>query len=304
MKRTILIIAMVFVLSQSQSAFAAMIPVYQVNGNDATWTETANQGEYTVPTSAEDYANEIWERPVQDNEWSDSGGTRTSSKMYYAYGDLKFAAWGVGTNAMDGMDYLFVQWAVVGDFQHEFGKSKEDKLLEAHYYFYAEPAGKRAFAVEVPSGKDLGSDFGDVTGKVNIYEEVTEGDVPGTGITITEEGGDSFGNVQVKGEGRTNTSTFVTEVAVKLSDLGLVLSDFDTPSDYAYAGVAVSNPSSPDTDLFANDHFSETKGFGQEYDTIRLGTNIPEPSTAVLGALGLLALLVYGWQNRHQRTWR
>ena len=57
MKRTILIIAMVFVLSQSQSAFAAMIPVYQVNGNDATWTETANQGEYTVPTSAEDYGS-------------------------------------------------------------------------------------------------------------------------------------------------------------------------------------------------------------------------------------------------------
>ena len=268
---------------------ATINPIYQVTGNDATWTETATQGEYTVPTSAEDYANEIWERPVEDNKWSDGGGIRTSSGKYYAYADLKSAAWGVGTS--DGKDYLFVQWAVVGAFQHEVGKEKESKLLEAHYYFYAEPFGQRAFAIEVSSGKDLGSDFGDVSGKVNTYEEVLEGDVPGTAITTTLEGGDSFGNSQVKGEGRTNTTTFVTEVAVLLSDLGLVLSDFDMALDYAYAGLAVSNPSSPDSDLFVNDHFAEAIGSGVEYDTLRMGTLIPEPATVVLLLLGGPVLL-------------
>ncbi len=264
---------------------ATINPIYQVTGDDATWTETSNQGEYTVPTSAEDYANEVWERPVMDNEWSDSGSTRTSSKMYYGYADLKYGAWGVDEN------YLYVQWEVVGDFQHEIGKAKENKLLEAHYYFYAEPAGKKAFAIEVPSGKDLGSNFGDVSGKVNIYEEDSEGDVPRTAITTTEEGGDSFGDKQVKGKGRTNTSTFVTEVAVLLSDLGLTLSDFDTAVDYAYTGVAVSNPSDPGTDLFANDHYSETIGSGVEYDTLLMGTTVPEPATISLLTIGGLAIL-------------
>jgi hypothetical protein len=264
-------------------------PVYQVSGSDYTWTETANQGEYTVPTIAEDYANEIWERSVKDDEWSDASGTRTSEKLYYAYADLKSADWGVGNSG--GIDYLFVRWEVVGAFQHEVGKSMESKLLEAHYYFYAEPAGMKAFAIEVPSGKDLGSDFGDASGKVNIYEEVVEGDVPRIAITSTQQGGDSFGNSQVKGEGRTNTSTFVTEVAVKLSDLGLVLSDFDTDLDYAYTGVAVSNPSSPDTNLFANDHFPVTIGSGVEYDTLRMGASTPEPASLTLLIVGGMTML-------------
>jgi PEP-CTERM motif-containing protein len=275
-------------LTGAAKAFT-ITPVYQVSGNDYTWTETANQGEYTVPTISEDYANEIWERPVKDNEWSDAGGTRTSEKLYYAYADLKSADWGVGTS--DGTDYLFVRWEVVGAFQHEIGKSLESKLLESHYYFYAEPAGMKAFAIEVPSGKDLGSDFGDASGKVNIYEEVQEGDVPRTAITTTQEGGSSFGNSQVKGDGRTNTSTFITEVAVKLSDLGLVLSDFDTDLDYAYTGVAVSNPSSSNTDLFANDHFPVTIGSGVEYDTLRMGTSVPEPASLALLSLGGLVLI-------------
>ena len=126
---------------------------------------------------------------------------------------------------------------------------------------------------------------------MNIYEEVSEGDVPGTAITTTGEGGDSFGNSQVKGEGRTNTTTFITEVAVSLGDLGLTLSDFDTAVDYAYIGLAVSDPSSPDTDLFVNDHFPQAIGSGVEYDTLKMGTFVPEPATLgliLLGALGLL----------------
>jgi len=94
--------------------------------------------------------------------------------------------------------------------------------------------------------------------------------------------------------GRTNTSTYVTEVAVKLSDLGLTLADFDEPVDYAYSGVAVSNPSDPNTDLFANDHFRDAKGKGQEYDTLMFDSQeppIPEPATVGLLAFGGLTLL-------------
>ncbi len=276
-------------LSVSQQlAFAVIVPVYQVTATDATWTETGTLGEYTVPTSAEDFQHEIWERPVEDNQWSDSAGTRTTSGKYYGYADLKAGAWGVGTS--DGIDYLFVKWEVVGNFLHEIGKEKETKELEGHYYFYAEPAGANGFAVEVASGKDLGLDFGDVTGKVVVYDEANDGDVPGTAITTTGEGGNSFGNSQVAGEGRTNPATFVTEVAVPLSALGLVLSDFSIPLDYAYLGVAVSNPSSPGSDLFVNDHYTAAIGSGVEYDTLQI---VPVPAAVWLlfSALGLLGCM-------------
>ena len=80
-------------------------------------------------------------------------------------------------------------------------------------------------------------------------------------------------------------------MAVLLSDLGLVLSDFDTDLDYAYTGLAVSNPSSSDTDLFVNDHFPESIGSGVEYDTLQMGTLIPEPATLLLLIVsGLVAM--------------
>ncbi len=293
MKRIIIraLTGLIFIVGQP--AFAAIAPIYQVVGNDATWTHMGG-GEYTVLTSAEDYANEIWERPVSDGKWTDSSGTRrtTSGAEYWAYGDLKSGAWGVDS------EYLYMKWEVVGDYKHIYGENNPvTEELKGHYYFYAEPAGKNAFAVEVPSGKDLGANFGDVTGKVNIYNESND-HVPGSDdITVTGEGGDSFGNVQVKGEGRTNTSTFVTEVAVLLSDLGLSKSDFvDHALDWAYLGVAVSNPSSPATDLFANDHFAEAQGFGQEYDTIRMGTVVPIPAAVWLFGSGLLGL--FGFSRR------
>ncbi len=130
MKRAIAVCVILIVAGQANAALD-IIPAYQVNGNDYTWTETVNIGEYTVPTEAEDYENEIWERSVQDDEWFDSGDIRTSEKMYYAYGDLKSGAWGVGTSG--GTDYLFVKWEVVGNFQQEVGLAKETKLLEGHY---------------------------------------------------------------------------------------------------------------------------------------------------------------------------
>ncbi len=286
------------VISLSQSSFAAIVPSYQVSNEDATWTHIGG-GVYTVPTSAEDYTNEIWERPVKDNEWIDSDGTRTSTKLYFGYGDLKSGAWGVGTS--DEKDYFFAKWEVIGDFQHEVGKDKESKPLEAHYYVYTKPTGKNAFAIEVPSGKDLGADFGDVPGKVNIYDD-QNGDVAGPGgITTTgENGGDSFGNKQVKGEGRTNTSTFVTEVAVELSDLGLTMSDFTgSIFDYIYLGVAISNPSDPGTGLFANDFYPEAIGSGQEYDTLRMGTTVvPIPAAVWLFGSGLLGLIGFSKRKK------
>ena len=77
-------------------------------------------------------------------------------------------------------------------------------------------------------------------------------------------------------------------MAVLLSDLGLVLSDFDTDLDYAYTGLAVSNPSSSDTDLFVNDHFPESIGSGVEYDTLQMGTLVPEPATLIVLLIGLV----------------
>ncbi|MDP6543871.1 MAG: PEP-CTERM sorting domain-containing protein [Phycisphaerae bacterium] len=281
--------------SVAPPAYAAIVPVYQNAEPDATWTHQGN-GIYTVPTSAEDYANEVWERPIQDNKWFEGGGTRTSGTAngggeYWAYGDLKSAAWGVG--ASDGADYLFVFWEVVGDFKHIAGESSSvTEELKGHYYFYAEPASHDAFVVEVPAGKDLGASYG--SGSVKIYSEETS-DVPGSSdVTITGEGGNAFRNVRVKGKGRTNTSTYITEVAVKLSDLGLTMADFETAIDYAYAGVAVSNPSDPNTDLFANDHYPDAMGSGQEYDTVLLGVSgppIPEPATLSLLVIGGLALI-------------
>ncbi len=292
---TAVAIALLIAGQMGSSAHAAISPTYQQFADDATWTHQG-RGVYTVPQNAEDYPNELWERPIQDNKWFEDGTTRTSGTTggggeYWAYGDLKAAAWGVGES--DGHDYLFARWEVVGDYKHIAGENNPvTEELKGHYYFYAEPVGHDAFVIEVPAGKDLGSSYG--SGKVFIYSESNDDSVPGSpNIAITEEGGDSFKDVQVKGLGRTNDSTYITEVAVKLSDLGLTMDDFNTAVDYAYAGVAVTNPSDPNTDLFANDHYRYAPGKGQEYDTVLFtgGPLIPEPATVSLLALGALAIL-------------
>jgi hypothetical protein len=286
----------------------AITPIYQFTDQDCTWTHQGS-GSYTVDTACEDYVNEIWERPVQDQGWSDSGGTRTSNgavsnSKYYGYGDLKEASWGVGTN--DGTDYLFARWEVVGDFIHEGGKSPESKELEGHYYFYAQTTGEKGFAVEVNLPKDLSSSFADDTGKLFAYTEDTINDAIGTGITVTfETGFDGYsqGGESKDAYGRTITSTHVTEVAVPLADLGVTLADFDSV-DYAYAGVAVSNPSAANTDLFANDAFVEAAGSGVEYDTLRFSMTtvlVPEPSTYVSG-LGFIAILGFTVRRYRRKT--
>lgn len=311
MKRIIHYAAFIISIAVGQPASAAIVPVYQVTGGDATWTH-AGEGVYTVPTSAEDYDNEIWERPVKDNEWIDADGTRTSNKVYYGYGDLEYGAWGVGAidngeGDPDNGDYLFIRWDVVGAFEHEVGKDAEDKLLEANYYFYAELPEDTGFAVKTV-GKDLGSDYG-VSGDVFVYTENVETDVPvdETDITNTGQGGNSYGNETAAGEGRTDNTAIgvgsVVEVAILLSDLGYTLSDFiNNPLDYVYIGVAVSNPSAPDTDLFANDHFSSAKGEGVEYDTMKLGeVVIPIPAAVWLFGSALAGLGFAGSRRRKRR---
>jgi hypothetical protein len=271
---------------------AAIIPVYQYSEMDATWTHQGN-GVYTVPTAAESYPDEIWERPIEDNKWTENATTRTSTGKYYAFGDLKSAQFGVGTNAMDGMDYLFVNWQVVGGFVQDGNSIDSGVGLKGHYYFYFEVPNKTPRAVEVTDATGLANVFGHSNnlGKVKVYTAGQASDVYGTSIQVTEENGVSFSNgtESVAGDVRADTGTSVVEVAVKLSSLGLVLSDFNT-IDWAYAGNAVSNPSSAKTDLFANDEYRYAPGQGQEYDTV--GFTIPEPNSIALASIALFAGLI------------
>ena len=109
------------------------------------------------------------------------------------------------------------KWSV--RFNTKRGRAQKPSFWKA-LLLLCRTAGQNGICNRGGKWQDLGADYGDVTGKVNVLFELSEGDVPGST--------NGFGNSQVKGEGRTNTSTFVTEVAVKLSDLGLVLSDFTT----------------------------------------------------------------------------
>ncbi|MBX2851252.1 MAG: hypothetical protein KTR15_05860, partial [Phycisphaeraceae bacterium] len=120
----------------ASAASAAVTPAYQVTDADATWTHQGD-GIYTVATAAEDYDNEIWERPIQDDKWFQDATTRTSGTTdgggeYWAWNDLATASWGIGTS--DGMDYLFVSWTVVGDFKHIAGETNPiSEGLKGHY---------------------------------------------------------------------------------------------------------------------------------------------------------------------------
>jgi hypothetical protein len=284
-----------------QPALASIIPAYQFSEDDHTWTHQGN-GVYTVPTAAESYPDEIWERPIEDNKWTETATTRTSTGKYYGFGDLKSAQFGVGTNAMDGMDYLFINWQVVGGFVQDGNSIDSGVGLKGHYYFYFEVPNKTPRAVEVTDATGLANQFGHSNnlGKVKVFAAGATSEVYGTSIQVTEENGVGFSNgtESVAGEVRADTATSVVEAAVKLSSLGLVLSDFAT-INWAYAGNAVSNPSSVKTDLFANDEFRYAPGQGQEYDTVRFNTtDIPEPSSIALIAFGLM---IAGMNRRNRR---
>jgi len=132
------------------------------------------------------------------------------------------------------------------------------------------------------------------------------GNVLGTGLTNTFDStagaeavaSDGYEASLVAGQARADTGLNIVEAAVLLSDYGLTLADFSNPLEYAYAGVAVSNPSSPISDLFANDEFSEAFGSGVEYDTILMGTAIPEPSTFLYFSVTGCAALFYRRRSR------
>ena len=259
-------------------------------------------GTYTVPTSAEDYTNEIWERPVKDGTYTDAGGTRTHSVgEYFGFGDLKSAKFGAGTSM--GIDYFFAQWEVIGGFKDVGGTKDFGEGLKGHYYAYFETVGATPRAVEVTSGTALSGTF--ATGAVNTFIAASDSAIYGTGITVTgESGNDSFSTGtkdSSSGFGRADTVTSIVEVAVPLSTLGLTLADFTSGNIlWAYAGVAVSNPSSIETDIFANDEFAEAPGSGQEYDTLRFNiAQVPEPTS--LAMMGLAAAAGCGLQFRRRR---
>ena len=251
-------------MSQSATAVTIPTPTYDVTGTDATWTDTGS-GVYTVPTSAEDYANEIWERPVQDNNWSDSGGTRTSTGEYWAYVDLEAGGWGIDAN------YLYVSWTVVGDYKDDGGTKTSEGLL-GHYYFYTKDSLGTVFGVEIAGGdaKDFTDTFGDSPGKVKLWDG---------------------SNSTVSGEARATGST--VEVAILLTDFNTFLGRTLTAADLAnsYLGVAKSNPSAFNTDLYANENFAEAIGSGVEYDTMLLTSAVPVPAAVWLFGSGLIGLV-------------
>lgn len=317
--------ALSFFVVTYQIALAA--PVYQVFDDDVTWTETGpGTGVFRAPISAHDGDNEIWEFPVKPgltlldiNPVDGTNDTMETTDLYHGYQDLKSTKWGVGNRdiglAGGADDYLFLYWEVNTNSDIKPGSIDTGKELDSHYYFYAEPAGFPAFAVQVPSGKaiGLGATFAGGTNDIFLYEEQNysgegagEGDVPGDpDITVTEEGGDSFApsHGSAKGVGRRVSSTEI-EVAIPLSDLyagtpNLTLSSFNNPLDWAYFGTATSNPSDPNSDLFANDHFdpdfADAQALSVEYDTLKAGVLIPEPASIVLA---LFAASVIGWSHR------
>ena len=286
--KTLLAFGLTFVFAAS--AFANISPTYQVHGTDFTWSETsAMSGIWEGTSTAEDYSNEIWERPVKDSTLNISGTDWTTTDLYFGYGDLKSADWGVESSMGD--DYLFVQWEVIGGFESKAGDPRINQGLKGHYYFYFKTASGDAAAVEINDATVL--TMGYTSGHVNRLLD-NNGDVTGSGINVTfdddinESNSDSHEDSQVAGLAR-SSGNFV-EAAILLSDFGLTRADFNSPLLYAYAGVAVSNPSSPGTDLFANDEFSESFGSGVEYDTLQLGTSIPEPSSALV--LGILVAAI------------
>ena len=273
----------------SPLALSAPVPVYSIEATDVQWTQIGTTGVYTAPTWAEDYTTESWERPIEDDKWSDSDGTRTSNGKYYGYIDLVSSKYGVDD------DYLYVSITVATDFVQEPGKNPDIKGLEGKYFFYFETAAvDQRFMLLIDSGKDLGSTFSTGSAKVYLDEEGTP--VPGAGITVTYDDDNNEQNASFDNEAsdyvlEARANGLEMEMALELSSVGLEKADFDEIL-WMYAAGGVSNPSSISL-MFVNDHFSEAKGSGVEYDSLSLGDGIPipEPATMSLLALGGLAMI-------------
>jgi uncharacterized repeat protein (TIGR01451 family) len=275
----------------------AQTPVYQVDEPDAQWTEIGDTGQWQVPADAEDWVNEIWERPAEDNKWTvvNDGGTdyyrMNADGKYYAQGDLIRGAWGIGefdgSACVDGNggganeDYFYGLWEIAGDFTEASTDGGPNVVgLTSQHYLYFELPGANAVNINLSSGQDYGPAYG---GTVKVYEDDGPVDVPqpgggAAGVPITGQGGTSFDTETTVGGARTNG--FVVEVAVALADLPSgyqTCANWSQTPEYLFVGLAVSNPSAPNGDVFSNDFYNDVQGFGVEYDTLEFseGTQVP-----------------------------
>lgn len=268
---------------------ATIIPSYSLFASDVTATPIGG-GDFTIPLTAEVYEQEIWERPFQDNEWSDdtNTGLRTSTGLYYGYNDISSAA--MGWNS----DYLFASITVVGGFVQDNNNIDSGVGLKGTYYVYfsTDPNGAGGYLLELQSGTAAGSSF--ASGDALVYFDAN-GDVGGPGgLTVTEEGGSTDGfNTSLGPNG-----LYVREINGDTIEFALDLSGFNdlNPTyfdnlQFVRFGVATSNPSAP-SDILANDEFREAQGVGVEYDTTLIGFPIPEPSVPLVAGLGILGLFL------------
>ncbi len=278
-----LVVAVVFGVG-SQSVLAAPVtPAYQYQSSDPTW-QNQGSGTYTVSTNAENYKKEIWERPIEDDKWSDSADTRTSTGEYWSYVDLSYGAFGYDD------DYAYARWDVVGDYK-DVGGTQSTIGYDARYNVYF-GIGENAYSLNIAGGKgdDLGAEFAG-NSDIEAYGPVKDSDVLGTGIEDTGEGISSsltgWGS-ETKDDSRifARRTGSTVEVAVKLDVFKLEASDFDN-LEWAYLGTANSNPSSMDN-VFANDAFASAIGSGVEYDTLQV---VPIPAAAWLFGSAILSLV-------------
>lgn len=256
------------------SAAPTNAPNYTVTVKDAQWTEVS-QGVYQTATSNENYSAEKWERPVEGDKFTDSGGIRTTTGKYYAYGDIT-----EGQFAIDN-DYLYVSIAVAGDFLHVPEEDVDQQGLKGIYYVYFDTGDPgEQFVMQLSDGSGLGSSFS--TGDGKVY-------------------GPDFGNEYDGYVLWARANGLLLEFALDLSSLDLVPEDFEQLS-WLYAGVAVSNPSSADLlPLMNTSDGQNPDGKSIEFDTLVGGPlSIPEPSSTVLLSAGCVCLLLRRTLSRYR----
>jgi hypothetical protein len=270
----------------------AQSPVYHQSFTDHVWSPVGG-GAFRAEVVAEDYANELWERPVEDAKWVESGGYRTTTGKYYAYGDLSAAALGYDNQ------YLYLSFTTVGSFVQNVGEGPIDSGLKAQYYMYfgvGDDPDKR-YLVNLGNGSSVNA--GGFTQIGKLYHDANQ-DLFGSGLlhTYDSTGGlekdlsDGFeseiGSALVYS--RSNGLNTI-EMALDLASAGLNQSQVANLG-FLYFAAATSNPSGPG-DLFAHDEFREAPGQGQEYDTLGAITilSVPEPSSSMLSAAAVVLLL-------------
>jgi len=192
-------------------------PIYEPGQADPTWAPIGG-GVYQVPTSAEDYNAELWERSIEDDQWTTSGGTHTTTRKYYSYGDIATV-----TYTFDD-DFLYLSVAVVGDFTDD-GGSISSSGLKGHYYYYF-GNGTERYALSIDDGSSHGSGWS--SSSIKLYEDGNV-DLLGSGIGVTYD--DTGGNESDISDGyeneisatifaRADTATHTVEMALGLADLG------------------------------------------------------------------------------------